>query len=297
MLDEQNKPELDETNKDTQLGAEGQDTLAAEEPDLVVTIDGEEAEADDDDVLSPEEVAELGPAGEAALRKLRLAAKENGKRARDAKREAERAKAELERVRQSQAPKVETVKKPTMEECGFDEDTYAERMAAYVEALAKVKAEDAKAKAQEEAAKADYDARFATYTEAKAKLPPSDFGAAEEAVKASLSVQQQAIIVRNAANPAQVIFALGRSPKALAALAAEKDFDRFAYKLAQTEGKITVTTKPKPQAETVLRGGAAGAGGMSLSKQLELAEREAERTGDRTQVQRIKREMKAAGAA
>jgi hypothetical protein len=35
---------------------------------------------------------------------------------------------------------------------------------------------------------------------------------------------------------------------------------------------------------------------MSLSKQLELAEKEADRTGDRTQVQRIKREMKAAGA-
>jgi hypothetical protein len=291
MLDEQNTPdpkpdaELD-AGQDTQPGAEGQDTLAAEEPELVVTIDGEEPDADPDAAAE----AELGEAGKRALARAREAAKENAAKAR-------KAEAELERIRQSQVPKVETVKKPTMEECGFDEDTYAERMAAYVEAQAKVKAEEAKARAAEEAAKADYDARFAGYAEAKAKLPPSDFEAAEEAVKASLSVQQQAIIVRNAANPAQVVLALGKSPKALAALAAEKDYDRFAYKLAQTEGKITVTTKPKPQAETVLRGGAAGAGGMSLSKQLELAEKEADRTGDRTQVQRIKREMKAAGAA
>jgi hypothetical protein len=291
MLDEQNtpdpKPDADlDAGQDTQPGAEGQDTLAAEEPELVVTIDGEEPDADPDAAAE----AELGEAGKRALARAREAAKENAAKAR-------KAEAELERIRQSQAPKVETVKKPTMEECGFDEDTYAERMAAFVEAQAKVKAEEAKRKAEEEAATADYSARFEGYTQAKAKMPPADFEAAEGAVTSALTLQQQSIIVATTQNPAHVVLALGRSPKALAALAEIKDPVKFTYALAQTEGKITVTTKPKPQAETVLRGGAAGAGGMSLSKQLELAEKEADRTGDRTQVQRIKREMKAAGAA
>lgn len=289
MLDEQNTPETDDDLDEAQV----EDTAPADDaPDtdeggeeLVIAIDGEEPEDDPEAV----DESELGDAGKRALRKAREAAKE-------AAAEARKLKAELERAKQAQAPKPEEVKRPTMEECGFDEDVYAERMASFVEAQKAVKEAEARAKAEAEAAEKDYQTRFATYDQEKAKLPPSDMEAAEAAVKAALTVQQQAIIVRNASNPAQVVLALGKSPKALAALAALKDYDRFAYALAQTEGKITVTKKPIAP-ESKLRAGAAGAGGVSLSKQLEEAEKRAERTGDRTEVIRLRAQMKASAAS
>ena len=57
-----------------------------------------------------------------------------------------------------------------------------------------------------------------------------------------------------------------------------------------------MTTKAPPPPESRLRGGVAVPAG-NLQAQLDAAEKEAERTGDRTKVIQIRRQIKAAGVA
>lgn len=279
MLDSEAQGLTEDAAEDTVEG--GEDTLAAVEPEgeIVIAIEGEEPEPDEDAEIE----AELGERGKNAVAKLRQANKEKAARLR-----------ELEAKLAAQQPaKVEPeLKRPTLEDCGFNEDTFADQMATYVaakkEADAKREAEDAKVKERETA----YQDKLTRYHAEKVKVGVDDD--AQAVVVSALSNQQQAALMDASLDPAKVVAALSKTPKILAELAGITEIHKFTYRLAQIEGKITMTTKAPPPPESKLRGGVASPGG-SLASQLAAAEAKAESTGDRSDVVRIKRQMAAAG--
>ena len=263
MLDNEEAVDLDV------IEAEGGEEIEAEEeqPDLVIAIDGEEAEQEPDD-------EGLGPRGKTALAALRKAQKE-------AAAEARAAKAELAELKAASAPKVEAIERPTLEGCGFDADLLEKKLEAYVVAQAEVKAKAAQREADLKAQDDDYQARLGRYTTGKAAMRVDDYEAAEETVRATLTREQQSVLIRNSDDAAKVVFALGKSKKALADLAAVKDIDRFAYQLAKLEGKITVTSKAPPPPETKLRA-SGGSGGIVAAQGLDKLYDAASKSGDYT---------------
>jgi hypothetical protein len=262
------------------VDAEGEDALAAEE-EIVVSIEGEEPDPDPD----VEVEAELGEAGKRALKAARDAAKDNAKKLREAE-------ARLAEIEAASKPKEPELKRPTLEDCGFNEDVYAERLATFLAADEKRKAAEAKAKDAEKAETEAYEVKRKVYFESRAKVGVDD--EAEARVVSKLNGAQQTVLMDVCADPAKVVAALAKTPKILEELAGIGKIHKFAHRLAQIEGKITVTTKAPPPPESKLRGGVAVPAG-NLSAQLEAAEKRSEQTGDRTEVIRIRRAIREAG--
>lgn len=228
----------------------GEDTLAAEEPEIVIAIEGEEPEADPHDV--PDE--ELGEAGKRALKAAREAQKETAKRLREKE-------AKLAELEAKLTPPKPEIKRPTLEDCGFNEDVFAERMAAFVIAEDKRKADEAAEKERQKAADEAYEAKRTRYFEERAKVGVDD--EAEARVVSKLNPQQQTVLMDASGDPAKMVAALAKTPKVLEELAGIKEIHKFAYRLAQIEGKITVTTKAPPPPETKLKGGGPTIGAVS----------------------------------
>jgi hypothetical protein len=261
-----------------------EDEVEAEvEEDLTITL-GDDAVEDEDEDLDEE----LGEKGRRALKRLRELAAEKS-------REARVATARLAQLEAGSTPNTAMPKKPTFEECGFDEAVYDKQIEEWVLAKAEAEKRAATQEAERQKGEQDYNDRLKRYTESKQVLRVPDYEEAEDVVRRSLSTQQQAIIIRNAAEPEKFVYALGRSKKALGELASIMDLDRFAYRVAKLEGEIVVKKKGPPPVESRLPGGSAATVGTgSLKNQLAAAEKDAERTGDRSKVIAIKRQMQQA---
>ncbi|MES2781727.1 MAG: hypothetical protein V4657_02930 [Pseudomonadota bacterium] len=285
MLDNDTiEADADQDLIDAGLPEDEADQAEADES-LQIVIEGEAPEADPDAEIE----AELGDRGKRALQAARKAAK-------DAAAEARAAKAELAALSRAApvADEPELVK-PTISGCGYNEDVFVEKLREYDAQVAKIEQRKQARVADARAAEDDYQARLGKYVTGKTTLRAADMDTAESLVRSKLTIEQQNVLIRNSDDPAKTVLALGRSTKALDDLAKITDIDRYAYALAKLEGKITVTTKSPPPPESKLRGGVSASGGGSLTSQLAAAEKEADRTGDRTRVQQIKRQMAAAG--
>jgi hypothetical protein len=140
---------------------------------------------------------------------------------------------------------------------------------------------------QQQSIRADYD-RFQTQ---KAAIGARDFEAAEDAVAATLSREQVAAIIQGADDSAKVVYALGRHPDRLKALAAETNIVKFIAKVAKLEGSVKVTNRRQaPAPDRPARGSAPFGGGSD--KTLAKLEAEAERTGDRTKIHEYRRQKR-----
>ena len=267
--------------QDTIAAEDGQDTVEAEAEEVVISIEGEEPEADPDAV--PDE--ELGEAGKRALKAAREAAKESARKAREAEERAAAIEAQYK-------PKEPEIKRPTLEDCGFNEDVFAEKMAAFVTAEDKRKAAATEEQNRQKASTEAYQAKLAKYHEDRTKVGVDDD--AQARVVAKLSPQQQAALMDASMDPAKVVAALAKTPKVLDELAGIKEIHRFAYKLAQVEGKITMTTKAPPPPESKLRGGLAAADTVARVP-LEKLREKAQDSGDWSSYFSEKRRREAAG--
>lgn len=210
----------------------------------------------------------------------------------------ERYKGSTRRVRELEEQLAKTTKpetpevgaKPTLESCGYDEDKFEKDLDAWKErarAVAEVQ------RKKDEAKQADADAfakRVETYQAAAKALKVPDFAVAEEEVKLKLNATQQGIILHVADKPEHLVYALGKSPKEADRLAAIKDPAKYAYELGKLESKMTVTKRTAPAPETKVVGSAAR---VSEDKELARLEAIAEKTGNRTDVVRYKKSLKA----
>jgi hypothetical protein len=202
---------------------------------------------------------------------------------------------ERDALKQQTAPKVpDAGPEPTLEACDWDEDKFK---SSWREWNARREAEEAtksEAEKQQAAAREKFEAKVAIFAEQKQTLPVKDFDDAEAEVLGTLSQVQQRILIHGAENKAQLVYALGKHPEKLKALASIQDPIEFAFAAAKLEDKAKmerrkVTTSP----ESEVRGSAPLSG--LTDKTLERLEAEAAKTGNRTKVIAYKRQLKAKG--
>lgn len=201
----------------------------------------------------------------------------------------ERDKRLAERTTTPQA--VDPGPEPTLEGCEYDEDKYRAAIREYDKAVADAE----KPRVDSQAAAAHkYETERARYTDGKAKLGVPDIDDAEETVKAALSPEQQSVLVLASDDPAKMVYALGKNPAKLAEIASEADFFRFAAKVAKLEGQLKmVKRRTAPNPDTPERG-SARMSPQTTDKKLKKLEEDAERTGDRTELVRYRKQLKAA---
>jgi hypothetical protein len=268
---------LGATPDESTEGAQADDTTD-DEPELVVTI-GEEAPASEEDEADSPDL----------VNKLRKLNREKDRQLREL-RNSKAATPVTSDTPAAAAP----VPRPTMEECNFEEDIFAEKLTAWNEQQAQAKAAEQKKADEQKAAQAEWDAKLAAYNKQKASLKVANYEDAEDAVRTTFSQIQQSILIDAAKNAAHVVAALGTNPTQLKKLASITSPVKFAYALAELETQLKVTPrKAPPPPEHVVRGSApvsAGKGDAQLAK----LEAEAERTGDRSKVIAFRREQRRA---
>jgi hypothetical protein len=180
--------------------------------------------------------------------------------------------------------------KPTMESCEYNEDRYDAELLAWNNRKATAERQSAEQTRQREALETTWRGKLEDFGRKRDALKAPDFEDAESLVVGTLTPAQQTIIVHGADDSAKVVYALGRYPEKLKALAAIADPVAFAFAIAKLEGTIKVTTKRKAiEPETVVRGSAPLSKGVD--KHMERLEREAAKTGDRTEIRKYRQQL------
>lgn len=128
----------------------------------------------------------------------------------------------------------------------------------------------------------------------KRALGVPDYDDRAAVVQDRLSDAQVAIIINGADNPAQVIYALGRSQARLDMLAGEDNLAKFAVMLGKLEKDIKVSKRKPPAPESHVRGATASTAVTNDDKYLAKLEAEAEKTGDRSKIAAYRRERRKA---
>lgn len=238
---------------------EGDDPDAGEEDEEETVVSF--GEGDEEDV----------PDDNSVIRRMRAELKESKKRI-----------AELEQASPAPAT-IEVGEKPTLAGCNYDEDAYEAEVDKWRERKAEAERAEAEQQEQARAANEAWQSDLQAYEQKKAKLALPDYEAAEDAVKGSLSLVQQAVIIKAAGDPALFVAAIGRNDAKLAELAKIADPIKLAATVARMEGAIKVSKKRKGPAIDKPQGGS-GSMPQGQDKELEKLEKEAERTGNRTKL-------------
>jgi len=208
------------------------------------------------------------------------------------RREHRELKRENEALKRAQAPvKVEIGPKPTLADFEYDEDAYETAIDEWKEQSFRAQEQEKAAQAAAEKMQARGKEIVARYETAARALPVKDFEEAQETVKDKLGVERWGWIVAGADSPEKLVYALAKNPARLDALAKIDIPARFAFEAAKLEKDMKVAQRRKaPDPDEVVR----GSGAVSSGEDLVLArlEREADKTGDRSKVQKYMREQR-----
>lgn len=267
---------------------QGEQQPAAPDPDAATQEDGEVVItfADEAPPTTNEDEVDGKPAPQ-WLKDLRKSDREKSRRIR----ELEQAAAAREAAAAPAAPVVG--EKPTLEGCDFDGDQFEAELTAYYERKRKADDVAAAARQEQEAQQAAWNQRLTAYKSAGAALKVVDFADAEAAVQDVLNQTQLGIIVGGADNPAQLVYALGKSPAKAKELAAIKDPVKYIFAVAKLETQLKVQPRKAPPApERVVRGNAGAATGVDNT--LARLQAEADKSGDRSAVAKYLRDRKKA---
>jgi len=178
--------------------------------------------------------------------------------------------------------------KPTLQALDYDTDKYESALTSWYERKRKADEKAAEARAEAEKAEKSWAEKLEAYQEAKATFKADDFDEAEASVKEVLDQTQQGIIVHGAADPALLIYALGKNEAKAKEISAIKDPVKFAFAIAKLEDQLKVSTKkPATQPEGKIVGNARPSG--TVDSTLARLREEANRTGDYTKVMAYKR--------
>lgn len=206
-------------------------------------------------------------------------------------REALKEKERLLREARAKIPKVEVGPKPTLESCDYDEERYDTEVEHWKARKAQAEAEAQSAAEQSTAAREDFGVELAEYQQQKTKLARPDFDAAELIVTGKLDPVQQSVLVMASKNKAALIYALGKSPERLEALAGIRNPIKLAIAVNDMERGLKVQARRKaPEPQPRMRGGTPANG--PNDKHLSRLEAEADRTGDRSKLVAYRRSLK-----
>lgn len=187
--------------------------------------------------------------------------------------------------------------KPTLADCEFDEEVFAEKLVKWNAKKASIEAKRQEREQQQQKATEAYQAKRQAYQAAAASLGVKDFEDAEAHAKDIFSNVQQSILVKHATNPAALVYALGNTEagrkraKELAAIADPIEFALAAAKLEEKHLKVT-TRKTAPPPERQLKGN--GSTTAATAARLDALRKKAQQTGDYTAYLAAKRQKDSA---
>lgn len=261
-----------------EIEAPDEPLVEGETPEATPAVEGGDPEADLDDITFGDE-----PAGvqddSAAIRALRA--------------ERKRLLKELEDAKKGTVPQtpLDPGPKPTLESCEWDEEKFENDLDAWKERQRA--ASEHKTVEQQAAAKQQEhnQALLQSYVEKRQALSRSDYQDAEDMVTATIDPLRQSIIVSGAEDPAKLVYALGKNPAKLEALASIADPVKFAIAIGKLEGQLRVVPRKKsPEPDIAVRGSAPVS--PATDKHLEKLEADAATTGDRSAVAAYRREQR-----
>lgn len=280
--DNQNEEESTEEELDSETDGENEGESDKEgegeeskEGELVVEIEGAEPEKEHDS---------------AVIQKVRDAN-------RDLKRQL---KEERDRNKTPSQPLESLPAKPTLENCGWDEEVFTSAVEDWTAKKAEIDKRKADATRVEQEANAKVQAKINAYTEAAAIAKKSipKLAEYEEAFNEEFDAMQRGIILQVSKNTVHMVAALGAYPKERQRLAALKDPVEFISEIVRLEDKLkTSSTSKKPTPNNPPEKRITGSGTKIIpqtqDKKLAALEAQSAISGDRTKVIRYKEEMKA----
>jgi hypothetical protein len=222
-----------------------------QEPQEIETPEIEEApelDAKQEAELKLPEVAEeelSDPAPVNPVRQMREALKKKEATIKEAHAENARMRQLLEKL-EGKAP--DQSAKPTLEDVGFDEDKYAEKIIQWNEGQRNAnKAKEAQKTAEEDTQK-EWIARATQYQAEISKLGDEGIDA-QSIVETYTTPSQQSIIVMGAQNPAQFVADISKHDALLEQMAAIQNPVKLAAFIARTEMTLKKSTQNKPAPE------------------------------------------------
>lgn len=180
--------------------------------------------------------------------------------------------------------------KPIIEDFDYDADVYSEKLEEWFDAKNKHAQYQSKQQEAQQKDQEQWQAKVQKYVTEKEKMKAPDFLVMEHQVQSQLNSTQQSILVKGAENSAALVYALGRSTSELKKLAEIQDPIQFAFAIAKLENKMKV--KPKTSPERIPGKTMGGSSSVSEAK-LNRALAEAEKSGDYTNVYKMKHAKKA----
>ena len=193
---------------------------------------------------------------------------------------------ELEtQLKTTKAPAVEEEvgAEPTLADCEFDEDAFKKKWVDWSGRKAAADRRASERQEQERQATEAYQKKLDAYKSAAAGLGVKDFEEAEGEARAVFSPVQQSILVKHMAQPAALVYALGRTPAKAKELAAITDPIEFALKAKQLEDKhlkVTTAQRKAPPPEQKVSG--SGKTQAVTSSHLNTLHKKAQESGDYT---------------
>jgi hypothetical protein len=185
----------------------------------------------------------------------------------------------------------EQIRKPTLEDCDYDEDVFSQKMEVWIlkcenEKTLKNQKEDLLKKETE-----DFNRKVEKYQNQKQSLNIDDFDDCEWAVENTLSNIQQGIIVQSAENPALLVYTLGKNQEKLNFLSSITDPVQFAFEVGKMELKAKqLKSSTSISVDMPLKTN--GVKANSHNSVLDNLRLEAEKTGDYTKVVQYKTKNK-----
>lgn len=280
-MDIENQTVVEEViaNKDIETVEEIQNE---DDIELDIAFEGDTPTPNEDDEFSEDENQTE------VFRTLRTKYKESSKELKALKKEVELLKSKPI-VEQSKDEVLVLPEKPKLENYDYDEVKFDEAIEQWYDKKIQIESKKREKEQQIKEEEQKWQNKIATYVEESKKLNVSDYSEKEEVVKEKLSQVQQGILLDVVKNPAQFVYALGRSSK-LNDLSSIENPILFAAELARLETQIKVnnkTQKTPPPPEKVVR----GISGGTLDTKLEQLRKEAEKTGDFSKVFAYKKQI------
>lgn len=278
----------DETTTATEAITQPDDAQQDDAPVAESTGDATSAAptADDtDEVVVTIGDTEPAPVDEAAdsppIRVLRQKLRETQRELREIKARAEPAPEQLPVIG----------KKPTLEELDYDTEKFESALMQWHESKRKVEEHKQRQQQAKQAQQAEWESRLQGYTQAKQALKVRDFDDAEAVAQETFNRTQQGIILQGAANPALLVYALGKNTAKAKELAAITDPVKFSFAVARLETELkTAPRKPATAPESTVKPTARASG--VVDDRMAALKAKAEKSGDYSEYLAYKRSKK-----
>lgn len=155
------------------------------------------------------------------------------------------------------AKEIEIGPKPTLESCEYDGDRFETELDEWKDRQRQAGEVQTRAQQAQNTQVERFQRQLTDLAAKEQALKAPGYAEARDTVVSSLSVAQQALLVKSAGDGAKVIYALGKHPDRLATLAAIDDAVDFVKAIVELERGMKMTSRKRaPEPETLVRGSA-----------------------------------------